>query len=277
MIRLLTFMTCTAVLMTLLVMSLTEAPILNELSRPGDVPVNVPVAMLCAASNREVIESIVTDYRQISDDRIELQFGPSQTLASGLEVTDSGDLFLPADESYLHDLVRKRIVVEVMPIARMKVVLAVKKGNPLGISCLQDLMRKEIRLVQANPDLAAVGKLTRDALNEHGKWEALADATDAFVSTVTEAGNSLAIGAADAAIIYDVVAHGKPDFEIIAVEELDDVYADVSIGVTKAGKKKEQVRQFLQFIAAPEWGRKRYNQFGFTPCEEFYWNESAGP
>ena len=52
-----------------------------------------------------------------------------------------------------------------MPLARMHPVLAVAAGNPKKIASLDDLLRPDVSLAQANPEVAAIGKVTHDALH----------------------------------------------------------------------------------------------------------------
>lgn len=59
------------------------------------------VLFYCAASNRAVMEEIRTEYEKETGRRVEIQYGPSQTLLSQIEVSKHGDLYLPADTSYL--------------------------------------------------------------------------------------------------------------------------------------------------------------------------------
>jgi molybdate transport system substrate-binding protein len=138
-----------------------------------------PLMFFCAASNRAVMEQIVADYTAEYGREIELQYGGSQTLLSQLEVTGAGDLYLPADDSYLKIAKDKNLVSEMLPIAKMEVVVAVQKGNPKSIRTLDDLFRKDVKLVQANPDATAVGKVTRRILKETGQWDALDKSTTA--------------------------------------------------------------------------------------------------
>ncbi len=53
----------------------------------------------CAASNRAVVEEIRSAYTAETGREVHVQYGPSQTLLSSLEVSRNGDLFLPADDS----------------------------------------------------------------------------------------------------------------------------------------------------------------------------------
>ncbi|MBC7968415.1 MAG: substrate-binding domain-containing protein, partial [Fuerstia sp.] len=60
-----------------------------------------PIIVFCAASNRAVLEAIRADYEKEFERSVQVQYGPSQTLLSSIEVSGTGDLFLPADDSYL--------------------------------------------------------------------------------------------------------------------------------------------------------------------------------
>ena len=62
-----------------------------------------------------------------------------------MEVTGAGDLYLPADDSYLKIAKDRKLVSEILPIAKMEVVVAVKKGNPKSIETFEDLLRETSR------------------------------------------------------------------------------------------------------------------------------------
>ena len=147
----------------------------------------------CAASNRAVMEKIVADYTREFGREIEIQYGGSQTLLSQLEVTGTGDLYLPADDSYLNMAREMGLASEILPIAKMEVVVAVKKGNPKSIQNFDDLLRDDVKLVQANPDATAVGKVTRQ-INGIWQWESL-DKTQQPIEQRSQAANDLLVGA----------------------------------------------------------------------------------
>uniref|UniRef100_UPI0035622407 substrate-binding domain-containing protein n=1 Tax=Stieleria sp. TaxID=2795976 RepID=UPI0035622407 len=144
------------------------------------------VMLYCAASNRAVMESIREEYEQEFDRSVDIQYGPSQTLLSSIEVAKQGDLYLPADDSYLKLGKEKGLVAEEIPIAKMQAVIAVPKGNPKSIQSLDDLLREDVRVVLASPDSAAIGKVVRESLSEVGRWDSLDKATKAYRGTVNE-------------------------------------------------------------------------------------------
>ena len=223
----------------------------------------LPLMFFCAASNRSVIEKVLADYKEETGRDVNIQYGASQTLLSQLEVTGSGDLYLPADDSYLDIAAERGLVAEVLPIAKMQLVVAVKRGNPKSIQSFEDLLSENVKLVQANPDAAAVGKITRTILTEANLWDSLDKSTTAYRTTVTEAANDVLVGAADAAIVYDAVLHTYPDLEYIVLPELKAGNSQVSIGVAKETAQSQNALHFARFLTARDRGLKHYKDHGF--------------
>jgi len=245
------------------------------LSRQGHP--STPLTVFCAASNREVMQTIARDYEREYGVRIEFQFGPSQTLLTSIEVSGEGDLYLPADESYLQLAATKKIVTKRISLARMHVVLGVPKGNPKGIHQFADLLRPDVRVVQANPDVAAVGKLTRETLTPSGKWTDLHDRTTAFVSTVTEAANSVQAGAADVSLVYDAVLTTYPDLEVCEIEEFRETFAEIQIGIVSQSAQPALARHFAKYLSASDRGLERYRELGFRPVQGAIWGGEPLP
>ncbi len=232
-----------------------------------------PVMMYCAASNRAVMEAILADYRREFGRQVDVQYGASQTLLSQLEVSRSGDLFLPADDSYLNIAVDKGLVADILPVARMNLVVAVAKGNPKRITSIDDLLRDDVRLVQASPDAAAVGKLTRETLIESGDWDRLDQATNAYRTTVSEAANDVLVDAADAAIVYDAVLHPYPGLESVEIDPLRKAGSQVAIGVTEHTPHPRAAFHLARYITARDRGLKHYAEHGFQVSGGDLWTE----
>ncbi len=231
-----------------------------------------PLVLFCAASNRAVMEAIRGDYEAEFDRPLQIQYGPSQTLLSSIEVSKTGDLFLPADDSYLDMASDKELVAEVIPLAKMQAVIAVKKGNPKSIQSLSDLLVEDIRFIQANPEAAAIGKLTRRVLSEMGLWEDLNDATIATHTTVTDVARDIDVGAADAGIVFDAVLHTFDGVDFVEVPELTDAKAKISIGVIASSKQPQAALHFARYAAAKDRGMKRYREFGFRVSGNEAWS-----
>ena len=104
----------------------------------------------CAAGLRLPVSAIVASYEKETGRKVQLNFGPSGALEAALEVA-GGDLFLPADRSYIDSTKSKGLVDEVLPVAYLTAGVAVAKGNPRQVDALDDLTAQGVKVVLANP------------------------------------------------------------------------------------------------------------------------------
>ena len=232
-----------------------------------------PLVLFCAASNRAVMESIKTQYEREFHRSIQIQNGASQTLLASIEVSGTGDLFLPADDSFIDMGSQKGLLSEVLPLATMRGVVAVKRGNPKGVRAFSDLLRADIRLVQASPEASAIGKRTREALIENKHWDRLASATLAFQTTVTDVANDLVVESADAGIIYDAILKSYPKLESIELPELSGIVSQVSLAVISGSKQPQAALHFARYVAARDRGLKHYADHGFRVANGDVWSD----
>ncbi len=233
-----------------------------------------PLVVYCAAGIRLPVEAAAREYELAYGVPVQLQFGGSQTLLAGIEVTRRGDLYIPADDSFLEIARQKDLIHDVFPLARMGIVAAVRRGNPMAIHSLDDLLRRDIRLVQGNPDAAAVGTMTRAILQKTGQWEALSGNTATFKMTVNEVANDVLLGAADAGIVWDSTVKQTPGLEAIPLAPLQQVQAHVSAAILRQSTQPTSTRRFAQYLAARDRGLPLFAQHGFTPVQGEPWSEA---
>ena len=247
--------------------------LLAQSDSPGSSDSNEPIVFFCAASNRGVVEEIRAQYEEEFDRSVQIQYGPSMSLLSSIEVAKSGELYLPADDSFLFIAQEKELVAEMIPIARMQGVVAVKKGNPKGIKTFDDLLGDDVRLVQAN-DAAAIGKITKRILTKSGLWSKLDEATSAYRTTVTDVANDILVGAADAGIVYDAVLHTYPGLEYVELPELREANSKIAVGVIVTTKQPASALHFARYLAARDRGLRKYEAHGFSVVEGDQWDDT---
>jgi molybdenum ABC transporter molybdate-binding protein len=236
--------------------------------------------LYCAAGMRAPIENIVAAYEAECGVRVSTQFGGSNTLLSQIEIGRTGDLFLAADNSYTEAAQRKGLVQETLPIASIRPVIAIPAGNPKQIASIDDLLRADVRVAIGNPDQAASGKLVREALSATGHWQPLEAAIIArgvFQPTVSEAANAVKVGAADAAIVWDVTVAPDPQFRAIAPPEFADIAAQVAIGVLADSRQSSAALQFARYATASDRGLKAFALAGFQVVAGSRWDASPAP
>ena len=232
-----------------------------------------PLVVYCAASNQPVFEAIRRDYEQAYGVKLQVQYGPSQTLLAGAAVSKSGDLYLPADDSFLALARDKQLAAEVFPLAKMKAVLVVPRGNPKQITKWDDLLREGVRVAQASPDATAIGKLTRATLSKSDLWNAIDKHTAVYKTTVNEVANDVKVGAVDAGIVFDAVLHDYDALEAVTLSELNEAEANIAATVLTTSRQPRQALHFARYLSARDKGLVRYREFGFVPVEGDLWSE----
>lgn len=241
---------------------------------PGNKPAAgvKPLVVYCAAGIKPPVEQIARQYEQEFGVPIRLQYGGSNTLVANIEISRVGDLYLPADDSYIDMAREKGLLEEVIPVARMHVVLAVAKGNPKHVDGMEDLLRGDVVLAQANPDAAAVGKLTRDALTASGHWDEINRRTKVFKPTVPDVAADVKVGTVDASFVWDVtVKQMAPALEAVQLPELKDAVAEVGICVLKSSEQPTAALRFARYLAARDKGLATFQKHGFGVVEGDAW------
>ena len=259
--RLLAFLSALAAFVTIAALLFRSA---SEASAPEG-----PILVYCAAGIRQPVEAAQKAFGKA----VQLQYGGSQTLLANAEVTRKGDLFIAADDSYVRMAREKGLAAESFLLARQVPVLAVARGNPRKIGSLADLLRPDVKVCQANPDAAAVGKLVRQALEKRGQWTPLREKTLVFKPTVNDVANDLKLGTVDAGFVWDANVRQYPELERVEVPELAGVQATVSAVVLKSSLAPSAALRFARFLAATDRGQLEFRKSGYEPIDGDAWEE----
>ena len=239
--------------------------------------------VFCAAGMRVPAEQIAKDYQAEFGVTIRYQYGGSNSLLSQLEVSKLGDLYLAADESYINIAQEKKLVAEIFPLARMHAVIAVPFGNPAKVQTVDDLLRQDLRVALANPDQAAMGKITRECMIQVGKWEKLEKRVredGVFKPTVNDVANDIVLGSVDAGVVWDAVAqqtdHRNPSkIEIVRVPEFTTGSVKISVGVLTSTKSPRAALHFARYLAAQDRGLPVFEKQGYQPVAGDLWSDNV--
>lgn len=240
--------------------------------RPAAPGVVRPLLVYCAAGLKGPVEAAARDYEREAGVPVELQYGGSGTLLGNLKVARRGDLFVAADSSFVELGRSNRLLAEVLPLARMRPVLAVPRGNPRGLRGVDDLLRPDVRVSLANPDNVAVGAATRRALSHAGRWAALAARATVFKPTVNDVANDVKLGGVDAGVVWDATARQYPELQAVEVPEFADAHSEVAVAVLTACDQPAAALRFARYLAARDRGLRRIADAGFTAVAGDAWD-----
>ena len=244
------------------------------------------LSMYCAAGLRPVVQQVVDRYEREYGVKVELQFGGSNTLLNQIQVDkfSSPDLYLAADDFYTDQAVEKGLATETLPVAQMRLVICVPKGNPKQISSLDDLLRDDVATVIANPEAAAVGRAVRKRLQplplgESNYWQRLEAAVTergVFKPTVNEVANDVKLGHVDAGIVFDSTAAMRDYRDRLEVVEAAELSGDpnlVTVCVLNSSRKATAALRFARFLTARDQGLPVFAAGGLRPVEGDVWAE----
>ena len=238
--------------------------LLTQHDQPID-PTAEELTVHCAAGLQKPVNEIAKQYEADFGTRIKLNFAGSGVLESQLQIA-GGDIFIPADYSYIERTRELGLVQEALPLAELRAVIVVAKGNPRNITSLAGLQQSGVRVCVAEPS-AAVGKFIRKILTQSGDWDKIKPQVVVTQPTVNGVIDTVATGSVDAALAWDAVAGQFEDVEIIRVPLLESKPRSATVGVLKNATTPAALH-FARYLSAEEKGRKVFAKYGFSVPKE---------
>lgn len=249
------------------------APIQPAASAPaGETGGNLTV--LAAASLQEAFEAIGADFKAAhpgSD--VAFSFAGSQVLAQQIDAGAPADVFASADTKQMDAAVTSgRIDADAPQIfARNRLVIVVPAANPAGVETLADLANPGVKVVLAD-ETVPVGRYSRQFLAKASETPELTETYSptvisnvvSFDDNVRSVLNRVALGEADAGIVYqtDVKAAGEGSVTTIEIPDELNVIATYPIAALNDSKLGDLSRAFVDYVLS-EAGQETLGSFGF--------------
>lgn len=230
---------------------------------PADDAPSGTVTVLAAASLTESFETLADQLRDTYPDlEIVYSFGPSSGLVEQLLAGAPADLLATADTATMDDAVAGGVVDgEPQVFARNTLALAVPAGNPGGVTGLADLANPGLRVAICEPQVPC-GAAAQRLLDAAG----VTAAPDTLTTDVKEAASLVALGEADAALVYrtDVAAEGDA-VETVDVPEADTVVNEYPVAVVADARNPDAAQALVDAITG-EPGQGILDAAGFLPA-----------
>ena len=227
--------------------------------------------LYCAAGIRYAVEEVIQDYKKEYGIEVQPTWAGSGALISIMDVARKGDLYLAADEDHIQIARDKGLVLEAIPIAYQRPVIAVRKGNPRKIQSLDDLLQDGLTISLAN-ETASIGKKAIAVLKKFDLWEkvkAHVDRNGVYKPTVNEVANDLLLGMADAGIVWDTTVLQYGDrLEMIPIADTDEFIEQVTISVLEFSKYPTSALAFARYLTARDRGLVRFKEKGWPVVKD---------
>jgi len=217
------------------------------------------LTVFAASSLRPAFDKIAAKLKSSQNITTTFNYAGTQTLATQVTQGAHADVFAAADTTHMKTLNDAGLLggdPKVFVHNRLEIV--VERGNPKAIHGLADLARSGLIVVLADPSVPA-GDYARQALAKAGVTVHPAS----LEQQVTAVLSKVALGEADAGIVYhsDVVTNSK--VEGVAIPDAQNVIADYSIGKLFLTEHADGADAFITYVLSPA-GQSILKSAGFT-------------
>jgi molybdate transport system substrate-binding protein len=219
-----------------------------------DTPPPATLLLYCGAGIRAPVAELAETFSGRHGMKLECDYAGSEVLLSRIRLTGQGDLYLPGDVYYVQQAEAAGLVAEQATVCYLVPVILVPRGNPKGIHAPRDLLQAGVKVGLGDTQACAIGRNCEQIFERAGiSAKALADHVAFRSLTVNELGTDVALGALDAAIVWDAVAVSFADqTEVIGIPAEQNVVSTVAIGVLRSSRQPELAQQFVAFLTSPE-------------------------
>lgn len=178
-------------------------------------------------------------------------FAGSDTLATQIEEGVPADVFAAASAKQPAQLLSKGLIDTPVEFATNRLVLIVPKGNPAGITSVDDVTKPGVKLVICQASVPC-GDYARTVFTNLGISAAAMKNVVSQASDVTQVVAQVALGQADAGFVYITdakAANGK--VTVIALPAAAKPGTSDYIAVVKSGAHQASAKAFVAEVLSP--------------------------
>lgn len=210
----------------------------------------------CSGVPTIVLQQVITAYQQEYQTAFGrtpsfiIESGQNAALATKIRTQRDGDLFIPADDSYINQLSGERLCQSngwtLIPQFPM---IVVQQGNPKGVKDFSDLITRvydgSVTLASGDPETGFVAGIVKKQVLKMGlDWTTFKQQIDLIFPTLGGVQTAMVQGSADAALLWDKTATSLPTLSVVR-----DTALETNISYIKATPLTVQAHQYeaMQF------------------------------
>ena len=192
--------------------------------------------------------------------KVRFSFGASSQIRQQLEEGVGGDVVATADTKTMALLKQSSLVAKKSKIfAKNTFTIVVKNRNPAKIKTLADLGNDKQKIV-----LCAPGVPCGVYANQILRQAKVSISYPILSSDAASAVSLVALGEADAALIYRTEAINNSRLKSIEIPKSENITAQYPAAVIKNSSNKATAREFTKFLNEPK-AQKILSKYGFLP------------
>jgi molybdate transport system substrate-binding protein len=228
------------------------------------------VTVFAGSASKPPLEEAAQAFEKQTGIHVYTNYGGSGTMLSQMELSRTGDIYLPGSQDYMARAENKNLIdtASVKKLAYLVPVIAVQHGNPQNIKSLADLARPGIKVGIGNPESVCLGLYAIEILNSN---KLLADVGKNIIvnaESCEKTATLISLKSVDAVIGWDVFHQWEPD-------NIDVVYlapgqlprlAYIPVAVSSFTADKASATKFIDFLVSSK-GQQIFQKWGYITSE----------
>ncbi len=225
--------------------------------KPGEL------VILCGSSFPKPMEQLYSELTAQTGINVTTTVAGSEDFLPLVKAGRKGDILVTHDP-YLDYVADANALADYVHVGFVAPVLAVQKGNPKGLTSIQDLTQPGLKVALTDPQYSTCGEMVFALLDKKGIKEAvMKNVENRLTKGHSTLGNFLKTQAVDAVIMWNGVAHTFRDsVEVVRTPYEYDEEIRVHIIGLSYSKESELLKQFIAF--ARTRGPDIFAEYGYV-------------
>jgi molybdate transport system substrate-binding protein len=218
------------------------------------------------AGLKPALDPVAKIFTEKTGIKVDYSYLCSAMVLTNMQLTRTGDVMVPGSQHYMDLAIEKEVIdPDSVAIAGYMIpVIAVQKGNPHNITCIEDLAKPGLKVGVGEKEALAVGRLTDKMFRELGIYEDVMKNVALTGGSASKLILPLAMKNLDAEINWMATAQAFAEkVDIIKIDPKKLKYSVAPMGMTVYSKNKEAAQKYLDFVGSEE-GRAIFAKFGFA-------------
>jgi molybdate transport system substrate-binding protein len=267
----LVFLSCLFLILSLAgCTSQTVSPTNSSISTQTSSLSGKEISVFAGSASKPALDEAAAAFEKQTGVKVFLTYGGSGTVLSQMELSKTGDLYIPGSPDFLVKSDNKKITdsTSVKIIAYLIPAINVQPGNPQNIRSLSDLAKPGIKVGIGNPSTVCVGLYAVELLDRNNL---LADVYKNIVTQAASCDNTatlISLKSVDAVMGWSVFHSWDPkNIETVYLnpEQISRI-AYIPAALSTFVKEREAASAFINFLVSPA-GQAIFKKWGYDVTE----------
>ena len=222
----------------------TETPPAGAETTPATADLSGHTLMIfCGAGMKDPFGEIAQAFQDQTGCTVEVTYANAAQIQTQINTAKEGDFFIAGSEQEVKPVAE--LVESSTPLVRHILVIAVQKGDPLGITGPADLANEGVRVVIGDSEATPIGKIATQLFADFG----ITDTVDIVSNTTTAPAMSTALAAdeCDAVIVWKENVDLE-QAEIVDCPEMEDYIKTIPAARLTCSADAEAADAFASFL-----------------------------